>query len=449
MSETVLGVDIGTTGLKMAVFSRNDAELRLTAEFSRGYELSAHDNDLFGDIDTGKWTAAFVEGCKALAEHMPAVDVVALSGTTPGMTAMDAGGNALYPAILMLDQRSRKQAQDIIDAVGLDTLMGKTGNMPVAGGCSLASILWLKEHEPEVYKKTACFGHSNTFIGAWLTGVFAIDPSSASLMALYNTGSNNLTWNAEIADTVDFPASRLPRLMWAHQSPGRVMPELAKSLGLHREPAVVIGGNDAVLAAYSVGINEPGDVINVNGTCEITLVCLPRCIDSTQYNVRAHVIPNRWLTLHVMNAGGIAYEWFRGLFCRDLSEKQFYREFVPESIERWIPRESPVSYEPYLMGSRYTLEPLKAAFTGLSRTTDRDEMLAAMVASLCRYQKGHLEAIERDVPLRNPVYLTGGANTPSVVHAKEKWMRECKYEYRDQSSVKGAAMMGFRYIDNE
>ncbi len=449
MTNTVLGVDIGTTGLKMAVYSRgNDTgSLSQIGEFSQSYELSNHADELFGDIDPRKWIAAFRQGCRNLSDSLVIVDAVALSGTTPGMTAMADDGSALYPSILMLDQRSRSQAKAIIDAVGPEKLLAETGNLPAAGGCSLASILWLRENEPEVFKKTACFGHSNTYAGKWLTGHFAIDPSSASLTALYNTGVNDLSWNTGVADAVGFSVERLPSLMWAHQSPGRVKPALARELGLTREPAVIIGGNDAVLAAYSAGIREPGDVINVNGTCEITLVCLPRCLASTQYNVRAHVIPDRWLTLHVMNAGGIAFEWFRSLFCRDLGEKEFYSDFVPESIEKWLAKESPVRYVPYLMGSRYSLEPLKAEFTGLSRNTDRDEMFAAMVMSLCEYQRDHINTIARDVPLSDTIYLTGGANMPSVAKAKKRWMRNGTYAFREQSSVRGAALMAYKYLD--
>ena len=448
----VVGVDIGTTGFKMAIFRRLSAgtdDLEQLADYTEGYELNKHQNELFGDIAPEKWIGAFRNGCKALADRLTDVEVIALSGTTPGMTAMDSHGEALFPSILMLDQRSRKQAKEIIDAVGSAKILDETGNVPVAGGCSLASILWLRDNEPEVYRNTVCFGHSNTYVGKWLTGRFAIDPSSASLTALYSTVANDLSWNEGVADAVGFEIERLPELMWAHQSPGRVREDLARELGFTREPLVVIGGNDAVLAAYSAGIREPGDVINVNGTCEITLVCLPRCLSSARYNVRAHVIPDRWLTLHVMNAGGIAYGWFRDLFCSEMGEEEFYREFVPRSINAWIGQTSDVVYTPYLMGSRYSLEPLKAGFSGLTRSTGREEMLAAMVKSLCGYQKGHLDDLAGDVPVADTIYVTGGANMPSVIEAKRRWMRDCEYVVRDQSSVKGAALMAYKFIDSE
>jgi sugar (pentulose or hexulose) kinase len=360
---------------------------------------------------------------------------------------MDAAGEALYPAILMLDQRSREQARTIIDTIGLDHLLETTANMPVAGGCSLASILWLKEKEPAVFRKTRKFGHSNTYFAHWLTGAFAIDPSSASLTALYNTTRNDGAWNEDIAGAFGLSLDQLPELVPAYHSVGRVRPALAKELGLHREPHVLIGGNDAVLAAYSVGIKEPGDVINVNGTCEICLVCLPQCLPSRDYNVRAHVLPERWLTLHVMNAGGKALEWFKHLFCRDMSDEAFYDSFLPDAVEKWLDRESRVTYVPYLMGSRYSLEPLTAQLQGLTQETAREEILAALVRGLCRYQKKHLDEIEQSVPRQDVVHVTGGAVNPVLIRAKQKWMREGQYVHEEESSVKGAAMLVPLYLD--
>jgi len=211
---------------------------------------------------------------------------------------------------------------------------------------------------------------------------------------------------------------------------------------------VLIGGNDAVLAAYSVGIKDPGDVINVNGTCEITLVCLNQCLASANYNIRAHVLPDRWLTLHVMNAGGKALDWFRELFCSELNAEQFYDRFLPSAIESWLDRESGVTYVPYLMGSRYSLEPLRAQLLGLTHQTTRAEILAAIVRGQCEYQKAHLDEIGKNVPLKNVLHITGGATNPALIRAKSKWMRDCEYVYDEQSSMKGAALLGLKYIEN-
>ena len=443
----ILAADIGTTGTKMGVFVDREGDLELLEQFSRNYPIYSYNDGLFADIDPKNWIQAFIAGCEALGDLIADVDVIALSGTTPGLTAMDAGGNALYPSILMLDQRSRIQAQHIIDTIGIQALLDTTGNMPVAGGCSLASILWIKDNHPDIFEKTAVFGHCNTYMAAWLTGEFSIDPSSASLTALYNTVANDLTWNEGIARAFDLSTDRLPNLIPSHESAGTVKADLAKVLGLKKEPAVVIGGNDAVLAAYSVGVREPGKIMNVNGTCEITLVCLPRCISSQNYNVRTHVIPDRWLTLYVMNAGGIAFEWFRTVYCSEMGADDFYGRFVPEALDAWVGKEFSARYVPFLMGSRYSQEKLTASFENMTRDTTREELLAALVKGLCDYQREHLKEVSIDIPLNDKICITGGAASPEVIRAKRKWMRDCEYVYHDQSSMKGAAMLGRMFLE--
>ena len=445
---TILGVDIGTTSMKMGVFRIVDNTLSLVRQFTQEYEVNIYNDGLFGDIEQDKWKRALAAGFKEMEDLIGDVDVVSLSGTTPGLTAMDKDGETLYPAILMLDQRSRKQAKFIIETIGIEHLLETTANMPVAGGCSLASILWLKDNCPEIFDKTHKFGHSNTYIAHWLTGRFAIDPSSASLTALYNTVRNDLAWNEDIAVTFGLSLDQLPQIIPAYESVGRINKSLAQKLGFRKEPPVLIGGNDAVLAAYSMGINEPGDIINVNGTCEINLVCLDKCLASANYNIRAHVLPNRWLTLHVMNAGGKALDWYKSLFCSELSAEEFYDSFLPRVIETWLERQSDVTYVPYLMGSRYSLEPLKAQLLGLTQQTTREEILAGIVRGLCEYQKAHLEEIGKNVTLQNVIHVTGGATNPALMRAKSKWMRDCEYVHNEQSSMKGAAMLGQKYLES-
>jgi xylulokinase len=442
----VLSIDIGTTAMKMGVFEETGTDLSPVGQFYQEYSINIYHDGLFSDIEQEKWQQAFAAGCREMSEFMAEIDVISLSGTTPGLTAMDKNGEALYPAILMLDQRSRAQAQRIIDRIGMDRLLGITANMPVAGGSSLAGILWIKDNMPEVFDKTHCFGHSNTFMARWLSGRFAMDPSSASLTAMYNTVSNDMTWNKEILAAFDIDDSRLPDLIPAYRSTGRTQTDLARAFGLKKEPPVLIGGNDAVLAAYSVGIREAGEIFNINGTCEITMVCLPKCFPSRNYNTRTHVLPDRWFSFYVMNAGGKALEWFKTLFCSEITEDKFYTDFIPRAVDSWLNRESGVTYVPYLMGSRYSLEPLKAEFRGLTQETSREELLAAMVRGLCRYQRENLKEVSLEIPLADEILVSGGAVNDALIRAKTRWMRHCRYRFETESSLKGAALLGQKYL---
>ncbi len=444
----ILSVDIGTTAMKIGVYRPGGESLDLVDSFSCEYPINTYNDGLFGDIEPEKWQKAFIKGCQSLGEQMTAIEVISLSGTTPGLTAIGRNGEALYPAILMLDQRSRDQAKRIIDEVGPAFLLARTANVPVAGGCSLASILWIRDNLPDVYAKTATFGHSNTFFCNWLTGKRAMDPSSASLTALYNTTANDLSWNREIIEAFGLSSELLPRLCPAYQSPGRLKEELVSLTGLKKQPPVLIGGNDAVLAAYSVNISRPGEVFNINGTCEITMVCLDECRPSQNYNIRAHVIPERWFSFYVMNAGGKAFEWFKTLFCSEMDSHTFFNEFVPKAVEAWIDRESGVSYTPYLMGSRYSLKPLKAEFLGLTQETSREELLAAMVRGLCEYQRLHLDEIGGTVSLDSEIIVSGGLISDSIISAKKRWMRDCSYHFEAESSMRGAAMLGQKYLQS-
>jgi sugar (pentulose or hexulose) kinase len=443
----ILSVDVGTTAMKMGVFEEDGDDITLIRQYAREYPINTYNDGLFSDIEPHKWQQAFVAGCREMRELMPDVDVIALSGTTPGLTAMDMTGQALNPAILMLDQRSRTQAQHIINPVGMDRLLNATANMPVAGGCSLASILWIKDNLPEVFKKTYVFGHSNTFMARWLADTFAMDPSSASLTAMYNTVENDMTWNEDILGSFGLTVSRLPQLIPAYHSTGRLTKSLVAELGLRKQPPVLIGGNDAVLAAYSVGIREPGEVFNINGTCEITMTCLSKCFPSKNYNIRTHVLPERWFSFYVMNAGGKAFEWFKDLFCSEMTSEKFFEDFIPRAIDKWLDKESGVTYIPFLMGSRYSQLPLKAEFRGLTQETSREELLTALVKGLCEYQRENLKEIAIEMPLTDEILVSGGAVNPAIIRAKTKWMRNCRYKFETESSLKGAALLGRKYLE--
>ena len=442
----ILSVDVGTTAMKMGVFEESGDRLKLLRQISQEYAINTYNDSLFSDIEQEKWQQAFLKSCKEMADLVADVDVISLSGTTPGLSAMDKEGEPLYPAILMLDQRSRPQARHIINTIGMTDLLEYTANMPVAGGCSLASILWIKDNLPEIFKKTFIFGHSNTFMAKWMTGKFAMDPSSASLTALYNTNKNDMTWNEEIARCFGLSLTQLPELLPAYESTGCLKSHLASELGFKKEPPVVIGGNDAVLAAYSVGIKDPGEIFNINGTCEITMVCLPKCYPSKNYNIRTHVIPDRWVSFHVMNAQGKAFEWFKNLFCSEMPTDTFFSDFMPKAIDNWLEKDSDATYVPYLMGSRYSLKPLKAEFSGLTQETSREELMTSMVRGLCEYQRKHLKDISAKMPLKGEILVSGGAVNPALIRAKTKWMRNCDYTFETESSLKGAAILGQKYL---
>jgi xylulokinase len=173
---------------------------------------------------------------------------------------------------------------------------------------------------------------------------------------------------------------------------------------------------------------------------------MPQCHPSRHYNIRTHVVPRRWFSFYVMNALGKAFEWFKNLFCREMPPDAFFTDFMPKAIDTWLDKTSRVTYVPYLMGSRYSLEPLTAAFSGLTRETSREELLAAMVRGLCEYQAEHLNEISDRITLNDKILLSGGAVNAALIRAKTQWMRNCGYQLETDSSLKGAAMLGQQFF---
>jgi len=450
MTPNILAVDVGTTVLKTAVF---DPALQKRSETSRRYEVNVY-GSCKADVAPDIWWHALKECCAEISEDLRNVGVLVLSVTTPGLVAMEADGTALGPAILFFDGRSTDQARAIRVQVGEENLLRETCNLPVSGGSSLASILWIRENQPNIWSAADKFGHTNTYLCKRLTGNWAIDPSTVSITGLYNTASNNLTWNERVLAAAEIPEQKMPPLFHSHKAVGKLLPAVAAELGLGPDCVVLCGGNDAVLAALSAAMVEPGNAANICGTCDIMCVCLDQPLRSPTFNIRCHVVPNRWLSFFVLNTGGKALEWFQRNFCSEMTEKKFYEEYVPSVLEDLVSKlnveradsELP-DCSPYLAGTRYSLKRHTAGFSGLTLGTTREHMLLALIRSNALEQECHLREISRHIKINRSIAASGGvAAIGGMLKAKERWMTPYEFRYQEQSSLLGAAMLGQFYF---
>lgn len=442
MSSKILAIDVGTTGFKMGVFTES---LVLEEMYHQNYDVDIF-NGVKAEIDPEIWWAQFVLGCKSLGKKLSEVGLISFSVTTPGLLAMDKSGKPLTKAILFLDQRSHKEAAAIRNIIGEDRLLEKACNLPVSGGSSLSSIYWIKQNLPEVYAATHKFGHTNTYFVHRLTKKWAIDPSTTSITGSYNTKEHNLKWNSEFLAELSISEDKLPELFHSYQAVGTIDQEVAESLGLPADCQVLCGGNDAVLSAFSAGISKPGEILHISGTCDIMMVCLDKPIGSAEYNIRSHIYPGLWMTLFVLNTGGKSLEWFHSVFCSEMTPDQFYREYIPSVIDQKLDSPCP-SFEPYLQGSRYSIVPLKASFSGVDVNTSRDEFLLALLKGNNEYLASHLEKVAPVVSLSRKIKLTGGAlGIGNMEDVKRKWIGDYEFEYIEQSSLHGAAKLGELYF---
>jgi len=449
MKKDILAIDVGTTAFKIGVFN---PDLGKRCETSREYQINLYDHGK-ADIEPENWWQALKDCCTEIKASLSKVGVISFSVTTPGLVPMEEGGKAIGPAILMLDGRSHPQAREIRQRVGEEKFLKETCNLPVSGGSSLCSILWIRENQPEIWDRAEKFGHCNTYMTKRFTGQWAIDPSTTSITGLYNTTRHDLTWNRDVLAMARIPENKLPPLIQSYHKVGSILPEVAAELGLPGDCDVLCGGNDAVLAALSGGFTAPGDINFICGTCEITNVCVDRPVNSRNFNVRCHVIPNRWVTFFVLNTGGLAFEWFHSVFCRDMSLDQFFEDYIPTVLENFLHSDNSdileadlPEYVPYLQGCRYSLEQLTASFSGLTLETTREKILLGLIKGNALYHREHLREVAGLVKISKIVMTTGGgAKIRGFLQAKRHWSGDFEYKYQDQSSLLGAAMLGQFY----
>lgn len=444
-----MALDIGTTGFKLGLFDREAELIEMTNTY---YPINTYDGDK-ADSDPERWWAGFLDCHKRLQSSLKDVEVITMGVTTPGAMVLDREGNPLTSAVLFMDRRSPKQAQEIRDKIGEERLLSETANLPVPGGCTASTILWWRDNLPEVYKKGYIFAHTNTFFGYRLTGKFGMDPSTGSLTALFNTTRPERGWNLEIIRELGIPEQKLPPIVGSWEVLGTLKPEMARRLNLKAGIPVLMGGNDVACADLSVGTHEEGKIVDILGTCEILTTCLARPIPSPRHNIRAHVIPGRWITMFVLNTGGEAFNWFARVFCKDLSLDEFFKEFLPETLNKVLKREKEgeildlPSFLPYLSGDRYSVQNIWASITNLHLSHNREDILAGMVKTSMELTAKHIKELSRKVKLSEEMILTGGAIHPVFIEAKKRWMGEFKYVIREQSSLKGCAILGKMFLE--
>lgn len=203
----LLGIDTGTSAAKVGIYDSNGI-LRGQAYWTYAAE-QPHPG--WVELDPGLWWAGLPEGiataCAEARISPHEIAAVGLSTLCPALIPFDKDGEPLRRAIIVIDQRSEAEAASVRATVGEEQFFQLAGNMPLPGTCSGMSMLWIKAHEPEIFRRTAFFGHGNTYLGLKLTGRAGIDPSNASYTGLFTTGAEG-AWSEELSAFLGVPLDR-------------------------------------------------------------------------------------------------------------------------------------------------------------------------------------------------------------------------------------------------
>lgn len=403
----VIGIDVSTTATKAVVVDEGGAVRGIGAAeypFETPRPLwSEQDPELW-------WTAARSAVPAALAAAgVPgsAVAAVGLTGQMHGAVLLDAAGAVLRPAILWNDQRTAAECDEIRSRVGTERLIAVTGNDALPG-FTAPKLVWVKRHEPEVWRRIDRVLLPKDYVRLRLTGEAAVDKADGAGTLLFDLRARD--WSPEIVVALEIDPAWLPPTFEGPAITGTVGPAAAAATGLAPGTPVVAGGGDQAASAVGVGATAPGTMTISLGTSGVVFAPTDAPLVEARGRVHAfcHAVPGRWHLMAVMLSAAGSLRWFRDTLAPGVD----YPTLVEAAAE--VPAGSEGCYfQPYLTGERTPhADPLaRGAFVGLTVRHDRRHLVRAILEGVAYGLRDGLELM-RGAGIAPPVQIrvTGGGS---------------------------------------
>ena len=354
-AEVVVGLDVGTTGVKGVAVEPDGGSPPSPSRAIRSRRLEPA-----GRSRIPRTGGARRERCSGgSGREIGATREIAgigLSGQMHGLVALDTADRVIRPAILWNDQRTGAECAEIEERIGLERLIALTGNRALTG-FTAPKLLWLRRHEPDAYARIARIMLPKDYVRLRLTGEWATDVADASGTLLLDVARR--TWSHEVLDALELPAAWLPPVLESPETSGLTLACDEVSQGI----PVAAGAGDCAAAAVGVGIDRPGPLSIVMGTSGVVFAALPAFASDPEARVHAfcHAVPGQWHAMGVMLSAAGSLQWLRDR----LAPETAFADLVAEA-EAWGPGDEGLLFAPYLAGERtpHADPSARAAFTG-------------------------------------------------------------------------------------
>ena len=401
-----IGADLGTSALKLLLV---DTEGNIVNTVTKTYDV-CFPNPGWSEQSPEDWWKALVSGVKELVKDIDKASVggIGVGGQMHGLVILDENDNVIRPAILWNDGRTAKETDYLNEVIGQKKLAELTGNIAFAG-FTAPKILWVKENEPENFKKISKIMLPKDYINYKLTGVFSMDYSDASGTLLLDV--ENKCWSQEMVDICGIDVSLLPTLYESYDKTGDVLPPILEELGLEGEITVVAGAGDNAAAAIGTGTV-------VDGKCNISLGTSGTFfVSSENYaklsNNAIHSFCHANGEFHVMGCILSAASCNKWLCDAILKTTDYAKE--QEHISDDMLGRNDVYFLPYLMGERSPINDTDARGTlvGMRLDTTRQDIVQAVLEGVAFAVKDNLEvAKEAGVNVTRSTLCGGGGKSP-------------------------------------
>ena len=407
----VVGIDASTTATKAVLMDEAGA-------------VSAIGTTEYGfDIPRPGWTEQAPElwwdgAISAIRTVLASADVrgediaaVGLTGQMHGLVLLDEADRVLRPAILWNDQRTAHACDEIREVIGPDRLIAITGNTALTG-FTAPKLVWVREHEPDVWARVAHVLLPKDYVRLQLTGEHAVDKADGAGTLLFDLDTRD--WSPEVVAELGIHPAWLPPTFEGPEVTGRLTAAAAEATRLRAGTPVVAGGGDQSANAVGVGAVVPGVVALSLGTSGVVFATTDRALRDPAGQVHAfcHAVPDRWHLMTVMLSAAGSLRWFRDA----LAPGEEFGPLVAATGE--VPAGSDdLLFLPYLTGERSPHpDPLaRGAFVGLSIGHDRRHLTRAVLEGVAFGLRDGLDQMTATgMPTPSQIRASGGGTVSPV-----------------------------------
>jgi xylulokinase len=439
--QTFLGVDIGTSTAKALLVSESGGVL---GSATRNYDIISPRPDA-AEQDPRTWWEAVVSAVREVrggAGGGREVRAVGLTGQMHSAVFMGGDGRPLRRAILWADKRAIREAEFISGKLGEHGLRGIVRN-PVPAGFTAPSILWLRENEPAVYRRTKAVIQPKDFIVTMLTGLIGTDVTDASATGLLDIREGS--WSGAVLDALGIPPDILAPIHPSGAAAGTLNADSASELTLSPSVPVIYGGGDQPVQAVGNGIVRPNTAsltVGTGGQILLPVSTLKEAPADGRFPIHTfrHCVSGLYYLMGATLAAGLSLKWFRGALGGGESFTALDRE-----AQDAAPGADGLVFLPHLMGERTPhMNPhARGLFFGIDIRHGRGHFARAVMEGVAFSLREAAEAVAEASALPGELILTGGGGRSTV------WARiisdvlniPVRFPRVDEGSAYGAALL--------
>lgn len=416
MKDKILALDLGSTGIKVAIFNA-DAVL-LGSKY--GEYMTEYPGPNMALQSPDDWWEYFCEASKALLREnnidADEIACIAPSGQMSALIPIDKDQNLLMnPCQIWADMRTTEQVREIAEANGgQENVYYHTGIGLTEETFTGYKILWFRENLPELFEKTALYLQPKEYIGMKLTGNTATDPSDASETVMMDI--KNKTWSKKILSDIGITEAQLPPIKKSYDLLGYVTKEAALEAGLAEGTPVCVGGGDVAIATLGAGVSRPGEAYMYIGSGSWVGMSSEKPV--LDYEKRVACIRSTTTEGYVPHevgfSGGLSQQWARELINNipGIGSKMTYEQMNQMAADSSVGA-SGLIFLPYLRGGGAPTQNINArgGFIGLEPRHSYGDMCRSILEGVAFLLRESLETLdELSQEEIKEVYLIGGGS---------------------------------------